>query len=261
MVDSLSFHPIPLFELIGIGRFDVVTFEWVYIALLLSLSMAMLGLATRPNLFLSAILFFLVRGQLLSLTKSPDSNYVYHSQNLVIFVLIILALDSNMGRDSLITRWTRMFIHERSQSISGHSLNLVVISMGLVFFGASYVRLTTSGFGWMDGFTLKSFLMLSYFSDGVILAYKIAQHHYVCMALSILLMSFEFGFIFLFLFFRPYVFLFLGSLLLHYSILKIMNINFFQYHGFALIVYLFLPPFSLGARLNGKLARIWGPSS
>jgi hypothetical protein len=250
MSNSLNFNPIPLFEMMGIGRFDLLTFEWLYIALIWSLTLALIGLATRPNLLVSAVLFFLVRGQLLSLTKSPDSNYVYHSHNLVVFVLIILAMDSNMGKRSLITRWPRLLGQMKTPSISSHSLNLVIISMGMVYFGASYVRLVTSGLGWMDGYTLKSFLMMSYFSDGSLLAYKLAQHHYVCIALSILLMAFELGFIFAFFFWRPYVALFVGSCLLHYSILLVMNINFFNYHGFALVAYLCLPPFSCGSRLS-----------
>jgi hypothetical protein len=250
MTHNLNFNPIPLFESFGIGRFDVESFEWLYLSLIFALILSAIGVATRVSLFISAVLFFLVHGQLLSLTKSADSDYVYHSKNIVVFVLIILGFDSNINKSSFITKLWREIRSTKDRLISGHSLNLIVITFGLIYFGASYVRLLTSGLQWMDGYTLQAYLMTVYLSDNVVLAYQIAQHYYLCVALSLLLMVFEFGFIFAFFLARPYLILLIGSFALHYSIFKVMGINFFKFHGFALIVYAFLPPFSLGFRLK-----------
>jgi hypothetical protein len=254
MIETTRFHPIPLFAWMGIGRFSLETFDWIYLALIFFLLLAALGLLTRISLLCSTILFFLIHGQLLSLTKLPDSPYVYHSENLVVFTLLILAFDSNIGQNSLFTKWWSLIRRDKNQVISSHSLNLIIIAMGFVYFGASYVRLVINGLSWMDGFSLKSYFMMSYFSDGIELAYTLAQHHYVCMVLSVAVTVFELGFLLVFFFKRSYLVLLTGSLLFHGTILMIMNINFFSYHGFALATYLFLPPFSLGRRLSEKLS-------
>jgi hypothetical protein len=245
MIQSPNFNPIPLFALFNIGRFDFVTFHWVHFALIVALVFCVLGLATRWSLLVSALLFFLIHGQLLSLTKSPDSPYVYHSENIVVFVLLILAFDSNINKFALFTTWRHFRDRAKNRLISSHSLNLVIIAMGFVYFGASYVRLVTNGLTWMDGFTLKSFFMMSHFSDGVELAYTLAKHHYMCMALSVGVIAFELSFLPVFFWKRTYLLLFAGSLIFHLSILMIMNINFFPYYGFAFVAYLFLPPISV----------------
>ena len=87
------YNPIPLFELFGFNEpmsFEV--FPFVHYALLLSLVVAGIGLFTRTALTASWVLFFIYFGTVLGFSKSAHTNYVYHSKNIVVFVLLILSL-------------------------------------------------------------------------------------------------------------------------------------------------------------------------
>lgn len=250
-----SWNPIPLFEYFGIERMNVFDYQVCALMLIGSLCLTVIGWKPRFWLFSSCILFFLVHGQLLSLTKSPVSNYVFHSKNIVVFVLLILAMDSNVGKRSFLTH---LFIDSKKlydTKISSHSFHLILISYGMVYLGATYIRFLNNGFQWMDGFTLKSYFLESYFSEGSEVALKLSKHHYVVQILSILTTLFEGSFMLLLIFFRPYLALFAGGILMHLGIFWIMKIDFLKYYGYAYWCFLFFSPIALGYWWNALISK------
>lgn len=254
------FHPIPLFEAFGIERISPSAFLVCKMLLFAFLLLATLGIFTRWALALSTVGFFFVHGQLLSLTKMPASDYVFHSQNLVVFVLLILTFDSNIHRKSFISNIFLKAEKLKSVRISGHSLKLVILSLGIVYFGSSFRRIVHSGLEWMDGETLQSYLIHAYFSEGIDIALSLSQYPLVCQLLSIVVICFELSFIVFSLFSRLYIFLLLAGLTFHFAIFYIMKIDFLNFHGYAFAAFLFYWPLCLGDRwstLASKLRKLF----
>ncbi len=243
-----SWHPIPLFEVMGVERISVNSLEIFYALMAISFFMVVVGWKTRFWLIISCGLFFYVHGHLLGLTKSPDSNYVYHSKNSVVFILLILAMDRRINLLSGISNIFRRPKELLNEKISSHSMFLVVLMLGFVYFGASYVRIKTSGLQWMDGYTLKSYFFDAYIYDGSELALWLSKQHHISQVISILTMLFESTFLLVFLFFRPYFLLGIAGVLFHTSIYFVMKIDFLSYYGFSYLVFLFFFPICLADR-------------
>lgn len=238
-----NWNPIPIFEALGIARLSNDHFQLAQLLLLGSLFFTLVGWKVRTWLMTSTALYFLVHGQLMGLIKQIGNPYTPHSHNTVCFVLLILSFDRNISKLSSIWNWAGKQFKTTSQtSVSSHSLHLVMITLGIVYLGATYARFAESGFQWMDGFTLKSYLLDAYFSEGAVFAKKLSEHHYVCQALSVLTVLFEASFLFLLFFFRPYWLLGIGGISFHALIFLIMGIDFVTYFGLAYISFLFFPP-------------------
>ncbi len=249
-----SWHPIPLFEVIGIERISEGSLEVIYALMAISFFMVVVGWKTRFWLILSCGLFFYVHGHLLGLTKSPDSNYVYHSKNSVVFILFILAMDSRISTLSGIQNIFKRPKELLAKKIPSHSMQLTILMLGFVYLGASYVRLKTSGLQWMDGYTLKSYFFDAYIYDGSTLAFWLSKQHHISQIISIMTMLFESTFLLVFLFFRPHFLLGIAGVLFHTSIYFVMKIDFLSYYGFSYLVFLFFFPICLGDRWSKGVA-------
>ena len=112
----------------------------------------------------SLIFFFLFQGWLYGfIRRSADDPYVYHSANIIFFILLIqLTAPSNPV-------WTMGFWIKRAFLKKDNVLSpryypvyprlLAILTIGITFFGSFWCKLDTSGFQWIDGHTLQAYLL------------------------------------------------------------------------------------------------------
>ncbi len=213
------YNPIPLIEWIAAVRPEPWLYDLLLYSLLAALLLASLGLFNRVLLPLAALLFFGVIGVQLGLDKSAESPYVSHTQNLCFFVLLILAVAP-------------------AKENKAWPLTLIRLSLGLVYFGSAVVRLKHSGWGWLDGYTLRAYLYEHAYLLDLPHSLWLAGQHELCVFISWLLIIFEFSFVFFVLHPRFSLVFALGGVLFHLSTLYFMQINFLPYHGLVYLIFL-----------------------
>ena len=141
-------------------------FHFLRKVFIISMLFSLLGLVfQRFFLFLSLVSFFLFQGYLYGFIRTADSTYVYHSANIVVFILLIWIIAP------VNSRWTgyfwisRFFSKEKSKFIHAFTYPqwprlLIILTIGACYFGSFYCKLTTSGFQWINGYTLQSYLLV-----------------------------------------------------------------------------------------------------
>jgi hypothetical protein len=90
--ESTTWYPTPLFELLGIPLMSASVFGAVQFVLIASLVLVALGAFTRISATIAWIAFFLYMGTTLGFGKSPHTEYVVHSTNIVIVILFVLSV-------------------------------------------------------------------------------------------------------------------------------------------------------------------------
>lgn len=177
------YYPLPLFEFFHIPppheakkfiekftlSFSLETFFiGQKIICIVSLLFCALGLGIQKFwLGFSLSSFFIFQGYLYGFVRTENDPYVHHSANIVVFILLTwLISPANQ-------RWTALFwIKKLSRSPVLKALQisaaytypkwprlLIVLTMGIVYFGSFYCKLMTSGFQWINGYTLQSILL------------------------------------------------------------------------------------------------------
>ncbi len=226
-----AYNPIPILEALGAPLLSQAAFTIVYIALLVSLISAILGLGPKLGLHVSWITYFIYQGTRLGFSKSEFSSYVYHSENLVPLVLLILAFSQHRAIP------LRRLLPGRIR-LNSHALGLVQLLIAIAYFGAGYCKLITTPF-WMDGYTLQAYLVEKYLYRDNFWGLWLAQHFELCVALSVLTLVFELGFFYCIFFPRLRPLFLLMGITFHASIFITMDINFLKV--FALAYLSFLP--------------------
>lgn len=151
------------FQLLGIGQWSQ---EWNYIlfvCLLFSFVGIAVGYKARYFIFQTLILYFLYMGNYLGVGKSPNSTYVWHSHNLVFYLLLVMLFLPSISR---------LKIHEINK-LKGKNISyfkweelLILITVCAPYFGSGYVKLLTSGAQWADGFTMQAYFIQKYILTG-----------------------------------------------------------------------------------------------
>lgn len=229
------YNPIPLFESLHIGRMDGQTYIYLSIALIISLILAIEGRFSRLAFPVVAICSFLLIGTSLGYYKAPNNPYVPHSQNVLMFFLILFSLTPRLFHKSALQLTRDLFDKFKKKSRSEEVVSVFhLFPFKLVlcasYFGAAFVRLKTNGLGWLDGYTLQAYLYERSLLLDIPIAHYLAQKHEVCIALSILLNIFELTFFITCI--NSFLFV-VGSIVaisLHFLIYYIMGINFLNWH-------------------------------
>jgi hypothetical protein len=213
------YNPIPILRAISPARPEAMFYDIVLYALVVVLILTFIKPLSRFFLWISLILCFWVLGVQLGLDKAANSDYVFHSKNIAIFILFILAV----APTDCSKRWP---------------LTLLRLTVAMVYFGAGVCKLIATGPKWMDGVTLQAVL----FQYGYLLdrprTLWLGQQYFLCVVLSVMITVFELSFLFFAL--RPrlsLVFAF-GGLVFHVSILYYLGINFLSYHGLSYLIFL-----------------------
>jgi hypothetical protein len=247
--DGNTWYPTPLFELLHIPLLSVELFQVVQHVLLAALALTALGVFTRASASVACAAFFLYMGTYLGFGKSPHTSYVVHSQNIVVFVLGILAIAPGVsvyGFDGWRMRNWRWRVREWPETpadtanISAWPRLLIMLTLGLAYFGAGYCKLAANPL-WADGFTLQGHLLSKHLLVDSPAGAWVAQSYWLCLLLQIATLVLELGF-FAAVYFPRWRWLFvLSSIGFHSSIYVTMHINFFPYFGSTLLVFLDWP--------------------
>ncbi len=233
------YNPIPLFELVGLGLMDYQSLYYIYLTLVVSLTLAMLGILTRVSLYISWICFFLYMGTKLGFAKMPGSNYVYHSQNIIVFVLFILSVSpgiSDWGIVSFFRKNRKKQIYSPPH-IPNWPTQLIKSTIALAYFGAGYCKIATS-FLWADGYTLQAYFLHRHILLDMELSGFLAQFYYLCLFLGIASLILELTFFLIIFFPRLAPFYVFSALMFHVSVIFTMDINFLK--TFALVYLVFI---------------------
>lgn len=229
---SPNFNPIPLFELFGLNRMSPQHFLYANTTLILCLLATLTPWLTRLSHFLALVFTFIVFGQLLSLDKAPDTNYVFHSRNVVAFFLLIFTFSPQKVLRPL---WKPK---NTSAQTSIWPLNICLFTLAISYFGASYCRFVEYGLLWLNGFTLQKYLLEHYLLLDISQALWLAQRYSLCLALSLALTFFETTFIFAIFNKKlriPYA---LAGIVFHLCVYYFMHINFFKYHLLSYLIFI-----------------------
>jgi hypothetical protein len=243
LFDSATWNPIPLFEWFGVGLMEKSTFQALQYLLLGALVLTALGAFTRVAAHVAWVAFFLYMGTYLGFTKAAGSSYVYHSKNIVVFILFILAISPGVavwGLDGWRKRGWKWRPLDVSQAyISNWPSQLIKLTLGLAYFGSGYCKHLL----WADGHTLQAYLISKHLllGEGTEWGLWLSQHYWLCLLLGIGTIILELTF-FLVVFFPrltwPYV---VSGLSFHTMIWLTMRISFFPYFGFVYVIFLDWP--------------------
>ncbi len=237
------YNPIPLFEVLHIPQAGLEVFQGLRLALVAGLALGAIGLLTRPALVASTLLYFLYFGTQLGFSKASGTNYVYHSENMVFFVLLVLGMSPHVGLwgvDGMRRRGWRWSPDPGETQGSPWALPLLATLLGLVYFGSAWCKLTASPL-WADGETLQAYLYVKYLLADTELGYRIAQSWWLCLFLGIATIVLEAGFWTVCLFPRRAWLYALSGLAFHVGIYLAMNINFLLYHCYTYLLFAFWP--------------------
>lgn len=229
-----SYDPIDLIAFFGVEPMPLEFFQNVRWLLVGALGLAILGIFTRPALWIAFLSFLAYEGTYLGFTKPIDSQYVFHMSNLTAFVLGILAIAPDVGRHGVASlirgapdampapRWPR---------------RVVIGAIAIAYFGAGYCKMAESPL-WIDGYTLQGYMLDRAIRHDIASAVWLASHYWLCVALSVLTILLELSWILVIFFPRLAWTHVTGGLLLHVSILITMKIDFFQFFALNYLVFL-----------------------
>lgn len=187
-------------------------FTW---ALVVSLLFLAFGIAPRLFSVLSLFLYLNI--------FMPVSVWLEpFDDNIVVFNLIVLSFSSIGGAKDFIKResWGRK---EESWP-----LQLFILNLSLVYFSAFISKMHHSGWSWALGRHLQNYLYERYFQAGHELALFVAEHYWMCVAISVSILIFEASFwvtLFKTRFKAPIIFF---GVCFHIGIFMIMGLNFLK---------------------------------
>lgn len=238
------FHPIPLFQLLGVGLFDAETFALVRWITIVALVLGAIGLFTRIALTAAWIGFFLYAGTTLSFTKDAFSPYVTHTENIVVFVLMILSVAPGIaiwGVDGLRRRGFQWMPAASERQISAWPTQLVKLVFGFCYFGAGYCKVASHPL-WADGYTLQAYFLQKHMLVDNAVAQWMAQHWWLCLFAGIGTLVLELTFFIVPFVPRAVQWLYVAAgVSFHTMIWLTMSINFFPYWGWVYLVFLDWP--------------------
>ena len=141
-------------------------FNFLRVTVIISLLFSALGLFfQRFFMILSLISFFLFQGYLYCFIRTADDPYVYHSANIVVFILLIWFLAPTNSRWTSYF-WIKRFFQKGKKQFQSSFVYpqwprfLIILTMGISYFGSFYCKFVTSGFQWINGHTLQHYLLV-----------------------------------------------------------------------------------------------------
>lgn len=222
-------------RLLGMFRLPQPNKRWFMAlggVLVLSLIFIVLGIAQRPFMIaalLSSLLYF---------NAISSLAYVQRKANLAILVLFILVFSPALGRplESPGTGW---------------ELILVKICLAQMYLSSAVQKLKQSGFSWLDGETLQTYLIENYLWSDSRAALMLAQNKKLCAVLSVFTLLFELSFGLVIFFPQLGLYYFAAAVLFHTGTWITMRINYLKYLSPVLMVFLV----NLAFELKDKLGR------
>lgn len=230
------YNPIPLFEWGGLGRIAPPVFEIVFYLMVIATLFVIEGRWARWALPVVAITSFVKIGTTLGFYKSAANPYVPHSQNILMYFLILFCLvparHHQSARQALL-QLRQIFTNPTAPTyatIPIVSLLPFKLSLAVIYFGAAFIRFKKNGFNWLDGYTLQGYLYDRYYLVDIQSALLLAKNHDLSQRVSVAFNFFELLFPLTCL--NRYLFLPAALLAMtsHFLILYFMGINFLNWH-------------------------------
>ena len=179
-----------------------------------------IGLRTRTSAaLLTLATWFLV---------SHDGSYgeIHHPEIVLSLFLLFLALSPSGRRLSI-----DALLRGRTEGTTDRAvwpLKLTQVLLAWTYFSNAVAKLLYSGLEWMNGYTLQQSMLYSSLQWGRPLGYQLAQHHDLCVALSVATVAFELLFPLALFVPRSRPALLLAGAVFHLVLYFTMNIGFFQ---------------------------------
>lgn len=192
---ALTWDPVPLVEMLGLGQPTGPELRAIGVATRLALYAGALGLATNVALLTAFVLQLVQEAWLNCFGK------VTHSTIPLLHAMLFFAL-APCGRvlslDALLRAWrTRRTpgaaataAAPRRSRFARWPFELLLVELAFYYFDAGLSKLSASGLAWADGWTLQYFLL----QHGTPLGLAIAPYRWLCAALSAAALAFELGF-------------------------------------------------------------------
>ncbi len=204
---------------------------------------ALVGFRTRTALFLLAL------GEWVFVSHAYSYGDVHHNQAL--FALFLLALAFSPAGESLsVDAWLR---GRRARAQGGEveaprsdlamwPLKLAHVLLALTYFSTGITKLLVGGFRWMNGYTLQISVMSDAIPGNIPLGIWLAQHHTLCIVMSVFTILFETFYFVSLLVPRIAPLFFLGGVFFHIGLYLTGGHPFFQHIVMNAMLLLFLDP-------------------
>lgn len=229
-----TYDPIDLIAYFGVEPMPLEFFQQLRWLLVGCLALAVLGLFTRPALWIALLSFLAYEGTYLGFTKPIDSQYVFHMSNLTVFALFVLAIAPDVGRHTLVSLLRGA---KDAVPVARWPRRAIVGAIAIGYFGAGYCKMVESPL-WVDGYTLQGYMLDRAIRHEIDIALWLASHYWLCVFLSVATILLELTWILVIRYPRLAWTHVPSGLLLHISILITMKIDFFQFFALNYLVFL-----------------------
>lgn len=241
----LNWYPVPTFEWFGLGLLPETWTKWIAVITITAIFAAALGLWARLSLTVGCLGYYVFMGTMLGFTKLPYSNYVYHSENIAVFVLMVLAFAPAIDRWGISAWWAsgrRWQPHpKRGDVIPQWPYQTIKALLVLAYFGAGWCKVVEVGFLWADGYSMQGFLLEKYLLHDNSIALWLSHFYGLCLVLGAVTLLLELTFPIILFFPRlNWIYLPMG-IGLHLGIYFTMSISFFKVFVPVYLIFLNLP--------------------
>ncbi len=180
----------------------------------------LIGLKTRPSAaLLTLAVWFLV---------FHDGSYgeIHHPDIVLSMFLLFLSLSPSGRRLSIDAYLRRHPAGTTDRAV--WPLKLTQVLLAWTYFSNAVAKLLYSGFEWMNGYTLQQSMLYSSLQWERPLGLRLAQHHDLCVALSVATVAFELLFPLVLFVPRSRPALLVSGAVFHSVLYLTMNVGFFQ---------------------------------
>ena len=230
--------------------FNPTTFTILYWATFGFGLLALVGLFTRPSLFLFATGTWIFVAHLFSYGDR------HHTEALFAIFLMVLALapsGERLSADAALRRRRTGVGGAESSELAIWPLKLIVVLLGLTYFSAGMAKMLHSGLRWMNGYTLQGHTLADGLERGFPFGIWLAQQHTLAIVLSVFTIAFELFFWVVLLVPRRWApLLLLAALLFQVGLYLTGGYDFFQHMVLLGLLLLFLYPEWWQRRVGAK---------
>jgi len=204
---------------------------------------ALVGFRTRTALFLLAL------GEWVFVSHAYSYGDVHHNQALFAIFLLALAFSpagESLSVDALLRRRRAPApggaVEAPRSDLAMWPLKLAHVLLALTYFSTGATKLLVGGFRWMNGYTLQISVMSDAIPGNIPLGIWLAQHHTLCIVLSVFTILFETFYFVSLLVPRIAPLFFLGGVFFHIGLYLTGGHPFFQHIVMNAMLLLFLDP-------------------
>ncbi len=182
-----KWEPLPivralLLPFFGGERPPLIALVWLQRVAIVAGAFGLVGLATRPALFLFALGNLLISGYGYSYGEH------HHIEALTVVMLFALAFSPSgdaLSIDAWRSRRRGVVVDPTADHpLAGWPLELLRWMFALCYLSAAVCKLGASGLEWLNGYTLQGYLLQEGIFWGTASSVWIADHHRLCVALS-----------------------------------------------------------------------------